>query len=137
MPDSTKDKLAEKHRRDLAQACDEGNHAAVQSLIEEAPQLLPVKLSPSGTALHIAALRGHLDIVHSLIEARANLNLVNDVRDTALHLAAEEDFPSVCYLLIQGRAELHLLDRQQQTALHRAVFSGAEEAMHVLLDAEA
>ena len=42
------------------------------------------------TALHEAALEGHVDVVKVLIQNGADVNAVDAVKKTALHIAAEE-----------------------------------------------
>jgi len=90
-----------------------------------------------GTLLHIAALRGHMDIVCALIDANAEVNAVNQQKESALHLAAEDDRANITFVLVEARADLVAKDAQNQTPLHRAAFAGASEATRVLLNANA
>ena len=48
-----------------------------------------------GSALHIAAEKGHTAIVRVLVEADANVNLMTSGGRTALHIAAENEH-TVC-----------------------------------------
>ena len=59
----------DKDREMLREAAGNGNLAAVQTMIR-----LGFELSPRGTRtpLHVAAFKGHLDVIHSLIEAGAD-----------------------------------------------------------------
>ena len=66
-----------------------------------------------------------------LIEAKANLDAVNDYNQTALHLAAACSRPEYVDQLIEAGANPNIQDNWGQSALHAAIGSGAEGAFMV------
>lgn len=59
------------------------------------------------TALHKAVLDGNIDIIHALLEAKANVDLrEKDSDKTALHLAIQENYHKVACILIQNNADI-------------------------------
>ena len=78
----------------LYNACLSGNSQEVKSLISKSSdtkKFLEFSDPPSGnTYLHVAVSNGPLDIVRSLISAKANPNSVNIEGETPLHLLAHQ-----------------------------------------------
>lgn len=61
----------------------------MQHILRYARQLVEVKKDDGFSALHLAALNGHRDVVETLIKGgRANIDLRNNRQQTALLLAA-------------------------------------------------
>lgn len=56
------------------------------------------------SALHLAALHGHTDILMLLLETRINPNVTNDQGSTPLHLAVDLDRAESAQLLLKFRA---------------------------------
>ena len=62
------------------------------------------------TALHRAALNGHLDIVTSLLRHKANVEALDVHRHSALHDAARYGYPAVVQLLLEHKANVEAKD---------------------------
>ena len=69
--------------------------------------------------------------VSALIEAKANLDAVNDYNQTALHLAAACSRPEYVDQLIEAGANPNIQDNWGQSSLHAAIGAGAEGAFMV------
>lgn len=86
------------------------------------------------SALHMACMRGHIDMIKYLLQQGAHINQADDDGLTPLHLAvASGASPSlVNYLLDQG-ANILSTDNQGANALHIAADSGNVPLVRLLL----
>ena len=82
-----------RERRELHTAAQEGDEAALQVLLELAPDrasLLAARNQYNGmTALHFAAARGHADCVRELLKAGADKHGKDKAELTPIHLAKQ------------------------------------------------
>lgn len=116
--------------------CERGDCKAVVEVLKASPGVVnaPVGGEASGTALHQAAMRGHLLMTQQLLASKAEIASTCYMGGlTPLHLAAEEDQPEVCFELVAQKASPNTLDDLGQTPAHRAAFAGAASALRVLL----
>lgn len=74
------------------------------------------------TALHIAALRGHLNFIRDLISYGADINAVSSNGWTALHYALTSNQKDVCNYLLSEKIKAEAPDMQGKT-----VFDVAEQ----------
>ena len=79
------------------------------------------------TILHVAALKGHQNVVEFLLNNSCFISTVNEVHLTALHLAAESGHLGVVKALYQAGADA------DQTALHHAAANNRLEVVKFLL----
>lgn len=147
----------------ILNACFRGNEAIVQALVIAAPGLDlfeaaavgdaalvaqcitadPTQMSafaPDGfSALHLAALFGHTEVVRLLLErgAAANVRSRNDTDLTPLHAAAERGDAGAASLLLAQRAEVDARRQGGWTALQIAAGRGDRRLIDVLLRAGA
>ena len=96
------------------------------------------KLDTDGsTALHAAAVQGHLEVVALLLEQPGvDLTLVDNHGWTALHLAAAQNHQEVVALLLQQpQVDLNAAVRNQEgyTALYLAASQGHQDILTHLL----
>jgi ankyrin repeat protein len=87
------------------------------------------------TALHVACVKGAVDVVQILIDAKADVNAQNNVGQTPLMDSI--DNLEVAKLLIESGADLEVKDDDGDTALHYACDEGATEVVQLLIDAKA
>lgn len=86
-----------------------------------------------GTALHGAALNGHIEIVKTLIDHGADVNVIEGQRQTPLHCAARKGKVNVVKFLVEKGANVNAQERDGLTPLDYAAKNGEEETVSVLL----
>jgi ankyrin repeat protein len=92
--------------------------------------------SDASALIHAAHL-GHVEIVRALIEARANLDHVNQLRFSALIVAVVlgnggKNYVETIDLLVKAGADTELKDRQGMTALAHARARGYTDMVKIL-----
>jgi len=91
-----------------------------------------------GTPLHVSAGKGNLDVVHTLIEHNANVNVFNDDKNnknkkTPLMLAADRGFLQIVRALLKNKANVNTCDTNGILAIHMAARSGHLEVVQELI----
>ena len=88
----------------LARAACDNKMEIARVLLSQDP-----KSTPSGChgALHMAALRGHLDMLNMLLDAGFDINTLDDYGRTPLHAAcdANKPFPGIVQRLLERGAD--------------------------------
>ena len=105
------------------------SRSSSESSSDDQTALLPA-LSRRGTP-HQLVMSPVDRSVATLVEAKADLNAVNDYCQSALQLAAASSRPEYVDLLLEAGANPNIPDNWGQTALHAAVGAGAEGAFMV------
>ena len=85
------------------------------------------------TALHCAALNGHIKTVVLLLSRGANINVQNNLGLTALHCAALNGHAKLVSLLLARGANINAQDHSGLTPLHYAAMNGYEKIVHLFL----
>ena len=75
----------------------------------------------TSTALHVAALNGHLKIVEALLDSGAAIDAKSKLDMTPLHVAAMGGNAGVVRLLIERKADVRARDIDGKTPLDLAV----------------
>ncbi|KAM4840963.1 oxysterol-binding protein-related protein 1 isoform 2-T3 [Thomomys bottae] len=68
------------------------------------------------TPLHLASYFGHKQVVHDLLKAGADVNVLNDMGDTPLHRAAFTGRKELVMLLLEYNADTTVVNGNGQTA---------------------
>ncbi|XP_040284693.1 ankyrin repeat domain-containing protein 6 isoform X1 [Bufo bufo] len=89
------------------------------------------------TPLHLAANKGHLNVVQILLKAGCDLNVQDDGQQTALHRAAVVGHSDILAILIQEGCALDRQDKDGNTALHEAAWHGFSQSVKLLVKAGA
>ncbi|KAK2584128.1 hypothetical protein KPH14_006564 [Odynerus spinipes] len=85
------------------------------------------------TGLHIAADKGHLSCVHVLVQAGAQLDVMDRNQLTPLMLAASKGKADVVKYLVRIGADVTMKGEDGMTALHMAAKSGHLEVCQIIL----
>lgn len=89
------------------------------------------------TALHMAAVNGHVDICQQLVEAGADLTLENAAGNTALHWAAANgQEATVAFLLAQSNVDVLKRNKFGRSALTEGFSSDNSKVVESLLEHE-
>ncbi|XP_030641261.1 inversin [Chanos chanos] len=87
-----------------------------------------------GTALHAAALSGHVSTVRLLLERGAMVDPLDVMKHTPLFRACEMGHRDVILTLIKGEARVDLVDIDGHSALHWAALGGNAEVCQILME---
>ncbi|KAL8949723.1 MAG: hypothetical protein Q9222_004199 [Ikaeria aurantiellina] len=87
-----------------------------------------------GSALHCAAEAGYVGMIHDILDAGIDANLLDDYGRVALACAAESGQVDAMRALFDRGAAVNLPDDHRRVALACAAASGHVDAMRVLLD---
>ncbi|HEX9462783.1 MAG TPA: ankyrin repeat domain-containing protein [Alphaproteobacteria bacterium] len=120
------------HRVPLADAAAHGDfdkfHAAM--LKGESPNIVD---NDGRTALELAVINEHLDIVEEMIKYKVNCNARDREGNTALMLAAQRGFEQIAILLIRANTTVNLDNREGLTALTLAAQNGHLRVVELLV----
>ena len=112
--------------------------------IVEVTKILQKPLDPNSEGahthpppMHHAAIEGHLEVVHLLLEAGADENAASTDGATALMVAAFRGHLEVVRVLLEAGADKHAATHDGETALVVAAYQGHLEVVRLLLEAEA
>ena len=90
--------------------------------------------SKGWTPLLIAARKGHREIVNTLLDNHARVDVFDLDGRSALHLAAEKGYLEVCNALLSHQAFINSKSRVGRTALHLAAMNGYPNLVKSLIE---
>ncbi len=112
-----------------------GELDAVRRQITRDPVLATMADELGRSPLHLAVIHGHLAIVNVLINAGADVNGVDRLKNyTPLHYAAFYSFPKIMQFLLSRRADVYVSDRDGNLPLHLAAANGCPATVEILLE---
>jgi ankyrin repeat protein len=89
------------------------------------------------TALMIATIEGHVEVVRALLERGAQVSARNNKGWTALRFAVSMDETEILQMLLDAGADANIADHEGTTALMQAAGENSRESLKMLLDAGA
>ncbi len=107
------------------------SRSSSESSADDQTALLP-PMSRGATPRHMGVSPVDRSVA-SLVDAKADLDAINDYNQTAIQLAAAASRPEYVDLLLEAGANPNIPDNWGQTALHAAIGAGAEGAFMVSL----
>lgn len=113
----------------LALAASQGHHAVVVQLLRQFAHLdasdlatlINTRFASARTALHFAAMGGHIHCVEELLSRKAAVNALDGARQTPLHLAALHGRTECVRELLRCDAAINAIDSANRTPLQLAL----------------
>jgi len=109
-------------------------HRAIAALLIEHGADVSATDGRQATPLHVAALRGRMELLPLFLSANTDINVRNRDEQTPLHLAAIFNQPEVIRWLVKHKADISAKDKMGDTPLHKAVERFRKEATIVLIE---
>uniref|UniRef100_UPI0037E895E9 ankyrin repeat domain-containing protein 6b n=1 Tax=Semicossyphus pulcher TaxID=241346 RepID=UPI0037E895E9 len=116
-------------------ASHKGQADNVVQLINKGAKVAVTKYGRS--PLHLAAYKGHTEVVRILLKAGCDLDIQDDGEQTALHRAAVVGNGDIISALIQEGCALDRQDKDGNTALHEVSWHGFSQSVKLLVKAGA
>ncbi|KAK1170189.1 hypothetical protein AOXY_G6981 [Acipenser oxyrinchus oxyrinchus] len=116
-------------------AAHKGQAGNVVQLINKGAKVAVTKYGR--TPLHLAAYKGHTEVVRILLKADCDLDIQDDSEQTALHRAAVVGNTDVISALLQEGCALDRQDKDGNTALHELSWHGFSQSVKLLVKAGA
>ncbi|KAK0399715.1 hypothetical protein QR680_003175 [Steinernema hermaphroditum] len=122
-------------------ACRNGHEQIVRLLLrkitdkEERQKYVELTNSEENNCLHLAALKGHIDVVNEIFnsDVNINVNVTRKDRVTLLHLAAAKGSYTLCEKLIEQGAIVSAEDIDRRTPLDYAAYNNRDTIIEFLL----
>ena len=109
----------------------------IQRLLAHGAAVAAVDDSEKRCALHFAAGRTHVDVMHVLLEAGANIDACDSGGFTALHVAVKKNRSGAVDFLLNRGADMHMVGHlARRTALQMATNLGHQSIVELLLKHE-
>ncbi|XP_036395471.1 inversin [Megalops cyprinoides] len=116
-------------------AAGKGSDDVIRTMLDLKPDIdINMADKYGGTALHAAALSGHVGTVRLLLERGAMVDSLDVMKHTPLFRACEMGHRDVILTLIKGEARVDLVDLDGHTALHWAALGGNAEVCQILME---
>lgn len=114
----------------LILACYNGNEDMVNFLLDNNAEINYI--SPEGTVLMAATVKGNDKLVEKLLKLKADPNLTNEKGITALMYAVQFKNAKIVNLLLRYGANKLIIDAEGKTAFEYAVLSKNDEIINLL-----
>lgn len=110
----------------------QGDIEIVRTTLSEKPELLTQTDKYGNSPLHLAAYKGHTDVVQFLILQGADVNVRNNFGGTALLVASYAGQTDVVKVLIANGADVNLaIKDSEQQVLQIAILEGYRDYSHI------
>jgi len=119
--------------RDIHRACERGDLGKAKKLIRAAPELVHAKTKEQMTPLHLAAGKGHRELVALLIAEGAEVNQWDASGATPLTQAIVGGHLPTAEVLLKKGAKVDIKNRRGVTLLYEASLRGKDDVVSLLL----
>lgn len=101
---------------------------------EVLPEVIDAENRHGRTALQYASVRGHVEVVKRLVNAKAGLDVACHFGHSPLHLASCFGHSAAGKLLLESKANVNATDRVGETPLHSAAYAGHRQMVTHLVE---
>ncbi|HNX75081.1 MAG TPA: ankyrin repeat domain-containing protein [Candidatus Rifleibacterium sp.] len=116
----------------------DGELEAVRREISRDGELATMNDELGRSPLHLAVIHGHMALVNVLINAGADVNATDRLKNyTPLHYAAFYRFPGITLFLLGRRADYLMADRDGNLPMHIAAATGCPQIVKTLIQHKA
>ena len=109
---------------------DMGQIQLVSKVLDQGAEIDVISLGSA--PLHRAVIKGDLELIKTLIERKADVNIRNEDGNAPLHSAARRANIQVLRLLLSSGAAVDVQDNRKETPLHKAASRGLTEVVVLL-----
>ena len=122
----------------LVLAAENGKIEALQFILQHKDKIVNIEArgAGGGTALHVAAIKGHADVIELLLTNGADINAESETGATPLVLAAENGKIEALQFILQHKDKIVNIEARGAgggTALHVAAIKGHADVIELLL----
>jgi ankyrin repeat protein len=111
-----------------------GDVDTIQKKLTDTPHDIDTRAPDTGvTALNYAVANGQIDVVNTLVKARADVNAPSESGEPPLLIAAQYAQLEAAQILLAAGANVNCMDRREQTPLHWAARKGSEDVGMLLI----
>ena len=118
---------------EIHKAAWDGDLEKVKALLKDNPDLVFSKDKVENTPLHLAAVRGHKDVMKFLVASKADVNAKNISGKTPLYSVALSGHKDMVELLLANKADVNVKDMDGNTPLNYVALSGRKDIVELLL----
>jgi len=119
----------ESGKRPLQYATLSGTEQVVAALTESGAAVNACDTLVRRTALHLAAMRSHMQVMRYLINHDADVNMTDMDGTSVLHFATLNSNDDMVNLLIEARAQIGASDQHGMTPLHDAALASSDSGV--------
>ena len=120
------------HKKDIHQAAATGDVARVKELLPKTKPQELVRNDGRGTVLHVAVIKGHLDVARALLNYGLDVDALNDTAQSPLYFAVEANRDDIGTMLLDHGAYQNRVDAFGLTPLLMAAQSNAVDCIELL-----
>ena len=122
----------ELHKKDIHQAAASGDIERVKELLPKTKPDELVRTDGRGTVLHVAVMKGHIEVARMLLNYGLDVDALNDLGQSPLYSAVNHNRDDIATMLLDHGAYLNRIDAFGFTPLFNAAQSNAVACIELL-----